>query len=93
MYIRSSRFVGATIWVLVLAGMTPAAAQSDCTDNPWVNGWSPTWHRLFKGIDWAGACTTRLPTNPDVTGQRAARAGPVSTTPPNGCSNSEPTTP
>lgn len=69
---RRTRVLLIAVCTLALAA-TAARAADDCNDNPWVSGWSPTWRRLFKGIEWAGACTTRLPTNPNVERQRIQR--------------------
>jgi hypothetical protein len=55
------------------AAAATAGAQNDCTGNPWESAWKPDWKPLFKGIEWAGACTTRLPSNPGTPGVRTQR--------------------
>jgi exopolysaccharide biosynthesis protein len=60
--------------ILTLAASSPVAAQTGCNDNPWATGWAPLWQPIFQGIDWAGACTTRLPTNPGIPGVRTQNA-------------------
>ncbi len=59
---------------LLLSIALPLAGQAPCTDNPWLPGWSPKWQPLFQGIDWMGACTTYLPSQPTQPNVRTQRA-------------------
>jgi len=75
------RIEGAASWrgalavcLMMTAVALPVQAQTDCGDNPWAAGWAPAWSPIFQGIDWAGACTTRLPTNPGTSGTRTQKA-------------------
>jgi phosphatidylinositol-3-phosphatase len=73
--LRGSGRALALVLALVSAGsFMTLRAQGDCNDNPWAPGWAPAWHAIFQGIDWAGACTMRLPSAPDGTQQRMQKA-------------------
>jgi len=60
--------------LLLLPAPSLSGQAPPCTDNPWQAGWAPTWLPIFQGIDWMGACTTYLPSQPKQPGVRTQRA-------------------